>query len=520
MIRTRELAPVTGASAATMIWLALLGLVTTPYLLDRLGPSAYAVFALITIVVAYLSNLEFGFGHATTRFLARARARGDRTSEARIVGVSLLVFAGCGALAGVAVFAAASVLVESYADFPAGLEDDATGAMRLGALVLVLTFLSSFANATLQACGSFRILIGSRAAFGTLASASAVVTAALFDDVRAVVAAQVAVALGLCVVLLLGVGRVTGFRLRPSFHRSTFRMMGGFGIFALAAGLAYQAMIQGPPTVLAGEVPSAELAAFAVPALVLQQLALLVTSGSLGFMPFASAESVGERTRLAAVFRSHLRLTLAVMGPLAGFLIVFADPLLSAWVGSDFASQAAGPLRFLAAAALVLALSAPPADVARALGRPGWVFAFTLAGAAVAIGATVLLVDPHEATGAALGLLTGLSLATGPFLFIVARRLLGQAGIELITALAGPLAAALAVTGLFWLGSLAVPGLLGAAIFGIIGSVVYAPLTYRFVLDDVERATLRAGGAVTTNAFAGALAAVRPSRTQSAPPSA
>jgi O-antigen/teichoic acid export membrane protein len=169
MIRTRQLAPVTGASAATAIWLAVLGLITTPYLLDRLGPSAYAVFALITIVVAYLSNLEFGFGHATTRFLAQARASGDRVSEARIVGMSLLVFAVCGAVAGVLAFAAASPVVESYAHFPAGLQDDAADALRLGAVVLVLTFLSSFSSATLQACGSFRVLIGSRAAFGTLA---------------------------------------------------------------------------------------------------------------------------------------------------------------------------------------------------------------------------------------------------------------------------------------------------------------------------------------------------------------
>ena len=513
MIRTRQLAPVTGASAGTAIWLALLGLVTTPYLLDRLGPSAYAVFALITIVVAYLSNLEFGFGHATTRFLAQARAREDRVSEARIVGMSLLVFACCGTVAGVAAFATASLVVESYAHFPAGLQDDATDALRLGALVLVLTFLSSFSSATLQACASFRILIGSRAAFGTLASVSAVVAAALFDDVRAVVAAQVVVAACLCAVLFAAVARATGLRLRPSFHRSTFRMMAGFGVFTLAAGLAYQAMIQGPPTVLAGEAPSAELAAFAVPALVLQQLTLLVISGSIGFLPFASAESASEeRTRLAAVFRSHLRLTLAVMGPLAGFLIVFANPLLSAWIGSEFASQADGPLSFLAAAALVLALSTPPADVARALGRPGWVFIFTLAAAAGAIAATVLLVDAHGAAGAALGLLIGLTLATVPFLFIVADRLLGHPASELIAALAGPLVAVLAVTCLYWLGSLGTSGLLGAAISGVVASLLYAPVVYRFVLDELERATLRAGAAMTADAFARLFAAVRPGR--------
>ena len=82
----------TAGYAATTLWLAVLGLVTTPYLLHNLGSSAYAVFALISLIIAYLSNLEFGFGHGTIRFLARARAQGDQEAEAGIMGTGLLVF--------------------------------------------------------------------------------------------------------------------------------------------------------------------------------------------------------------------------------------------------------------------------------------------------------------------------------------------------------------------------------------------------------------------------------------------
>ena len=428
VVRTRQLAPVSGAASATAIWAAALGLLTTPYLLHTLGQSAYAVFALITIVTAYVSNLVFGFGAATTRFLARATARADRVSEARIVGNSMLIFAGSGAVGGVIAFAAAPFIVGSYAHFPAQLEGDATWALRVGALGVVLAFIVNFAGSTLRAYGRFRVLIGCRAVFGTLTSVTAVTAAALFANVVVVVAAGTAVTLGTCVVLLLAVARTPGLRLRPTFHWPTVRMMAGFSVLIFAGGLAYQAIIQGPPTVLAGEVPSAELAAFAVPAMVLQQLTLLIASASLGFMPFASAESARDsRTRLAAVFRSNLRLTLAVMGPIAGFLIVFADPLLSAWIGSEFASQAADPLRFLAAAALVLSLSGPPADVARGLGHPGWVFVFTLVAAGAAIGTAVLAVGTYGATGAALGLFAGPALAMIPFLLIVSRRLLGHA---------------------------------------------------------------------------------------------
>jgi O-antigen/teichoic acid export membrane protein len=68
-------------SAITNVWLSLLGLLTTSYLLRHLGSPAYGVFAMVGVVSVHLSNLEFGFGLATIRYLARARAARDEQSE-------------------------------------------------------------------------------------------------------------------------------------------------------------------------------------------------------------------------------------------------------------------------------------------------------------------------------------------------------------------------------------------------------------------------------------------------------
>lgn len=46
-------------------------LVLTPFLLSRLGPVAFGVYALATTVVAYLELFELGFGSATTKVIAQ-----------------------------------------------------------------------------------------------------------------------------------------------------------------------------------------------------------------------------------------------------------------------------------------------------------------------------------------------------------------------------------------------------------------------------------------------------------------
>jgi O-antigen/teichoic acid export membrane protein len=499
VVSTRQLAPIAAVSAATTIWLSVLGLLTTPFMLHTLGASAYAVFALITIITAYLSNLELGFGHTSLRFLARARAEGDADEETRIVATSLFIFTCAGALAAVTAFVGATTIVKSFAHFPRELEDDAVGAVRLAALLLVLTFLYSFAQVSLQALGRFRPLLWTRAIFGTLLAASAVGAAAVFDDVRAVLAAQVVISLFGCIVVFIALAGATTARLRPAFDRTTFRKMRGYGGLVLATGVAYQIMLQGPPTILAGDAPSAEVAAFAVPAVVLTQLTLLIAATSTGFLPFASAESAGDdHRRLSAVFRSHLRMTVTVLGPIVGFLVVFAGPLLTAWLGADFASQAADPLRFLALAGFVLAISAPPADVARGIGRPGWNLAYVIVAASLCIAAALAFVPDSGATGAALGLLIGLAIATPPFLCLVADRLLDLPPRRIGGAIAAPALAVLVACSLYWMGSLIISGLEGAAVMAVAVTPPYALAVFRFILDDAEQTTLRAGRETVT----------------------
>src|SRR5205807_2555109 len=99
----------------------------------------------------------------------------------------------------------------------------------------------------------------------------------------------------------------------PKFRvdRNTFQEMGRYGLFLFLGGLAYQWMINGPPTVLAAHVNSAELVFFTIPQMIFQRLIVLLSSASMGFFPFASAAVASDsRMALASMFRSNLSMTL------------------------------------------------------------------------------------------------------------------------------------------------------------------------------------------------------------------
>ena len=346
--------------------------------------------------------------------------------------------------------------------------------MRLGAVILLFTLLSTFAASALVGLGRLSVIVTMRAVNGTLVSAAAVTTVALGGGIDNVLLMQLIVAAFKLGVLVIAVAATQRGWIVPRIHRPTFAAMARFSGFIFVAGMAYQLMLQGPPTVLAGHAGTAELATYAVPAIVLQQLTLLASSASLGFMPLASAESADDdRTRLTAIFRSHMRLTMLVMGPVAAYLAVFAEPLLSTWIDADFAAQAADPLRFLAGAGLMVALSAPAADVARGLGRPGWVLVYTVSAGAVAILAGLVFVEPHGAAGVAGALCLSLTITTIPLVAFVARRLLTLESKLLAAALAPALLAAVSATVLYGLGGIIIDGFTGALVTGAMVTTGY-----------------------------------------------
>jgi O-antigen/teichoic acid export membrane protein len=478
-----------GASGVT-ISQALLGVITTPFLVHQLGAARYGIFAVITIVATYLSNLEIGFGQATLQFVARARAGGDADEERRVVNTGFAVFTTAGLTGTVIALLGSSFIADHFVHGDAR-GSEALDAIRIGVVTILGSLLSSFAMAALQGLGKFALPMHAKVIFGTLSSIGAVITVSVGGGLRAVLVVQLAVNIGQALMLLVGLARAMEGSLAPRVDGEAFRRMARYGVSVVLAGFAYQALIQGPPTILAGYATTDQVAAYAVPAIIMQQLVMLLASASYVFAPFASAQSIAaDRIRLAEIFLANVRVTLLLAAPIAAYLGFLGKPVLSTWISSSFAENAIGPLRFLSVAALALAISSPSADVLRGLGKPSWVAAYTIGASLLALGGSFLLVHDHGATGVAAALGIAAIVATLVLVVVVAEQSLGISAGKLARALAKPVAAVLVATGMFAIGAELSSGFGGAVATGAVGVSAYVLVVFRWVLDDRERRAL------------------------------
>jgi O-antigen/teichoic acid export membrane protein len=121
------------------------------------------------------------------------------------------------------------------------------------------------------------------------------------------------------------------------------------------------------------------------------------------FPHISSRYEAGELHGPQRVFRltvlSSLSLSLALGVP----LVLFGKPLLTLWMGPEFAKQAYGVLAVLAVAHIVLAINIVPHYTLLAFGHVRFVSTMNIAAGILSLGAAALFIQPFGLLGAALG---------------------------------------------------------------------------------------------------------------------
>src|SRR5512140_3867590 len=88
----------------------VIGLAISPYILHKLGPERYGIWALVFSLVEYLWFFDLGFNTSVTQFVAKYRARNEPDQINRVINTGLLYFCAVAL-----VFALATLLVAWFA---------------------------------------------------------------------------------------------------------------------------------------------------------------------------------------------------------------------------------------------------------------------------------------------------------------------------------------------------------------------------------------------------------------------
>jgi O-antigen/teichoic acid export membrane protein len=382
----------------------LVGVIATPYTIHHLGPDRFGLLSLAWIVVGYFALFDLGIGPATTKFVAELLGKGDSEKLPALVWTAVATQTGMGLAAGILLAVSSPMLVNHLLRIPSGLRPDA----RWVFLTLAASFPVSFATSSLA---------------GVLAASQR------FDLLNAVgipssvvyyVVPVGALALGLrlpAIVLFLVLSRLAGLvayafmcvRLYPAlahgctFARSLVRPMLGFGGWVTVSSAVAPILVYFDRFLIGALVSIAALGFYTPPFMISTKLVILPGSliGTL-FPAFSTSASRGDTRWINNALVRSLKYLVLSVGPAALLLVFFARPVLTLWVGAEFAAQGATALQILAIGVLVNSLAYVPSGLLQGVGRPDLTAKFHLVEIPLHVILAWLLVTRFGLVGAAL----------------------------------------------------------------------------------------------------------------------
>lgn len=372
--------------------LPILMLAATPFVLPRLGLEKYGIWMLANSIAATLSFFNVGLGDATVRYVSAYRSRGDHDAVLAVLRSTLVLYGLIGVALAVVLALGAGAIVEVLDVRPEARLATELALQVAGATLAVRTLELVFIS-VLRGIERYDLTAKVTIAEKVASVGLAVVIAWAGGGVVAIlIATLIVTAIGLIVHAAITNYALKGLSFWRRVNWSSLREILGFGVFSWLQGLG-GILFGHVDRVLVGALLGVRsLAFYTICTYLAMQVHLLTSAGFHFIFPALSrvAETKGKEA-LRDVYGDALRLSLATVAVLTGVLALLSKPILTAWLGGEFAAQAHVLLSLLALAYGFLTINVVPHNALLALGKVRFVAFVNLIGGGLTLAGILVL---------------------------------------------------------------------------------------------------------------------------------
>ena len=396
-----------------------------PILVGRLGVERFGLLTLAWQVVGYASLFDFGLGRALTQLVAERRHATDDESLASTVWSVLIGMAGVGVMGGLVAFAAAPWIVERALRISPSLSADALLAFRILALGVPVVVVTTGVRGILEAMERFDLVNAVRVPTGISTFLGPVLVLPFTQSLTAAVVVLVIARLGGLIVQAIMVRAVfPSMRSRPIFAPRALRPVAHFGAWMTVSNVLSPLMSSADRFFIGAMLSASVVAYYTAPyEMVTRIMSLVAVAVATSIFPAFARWQQGAEVR--TLFSHGLRLASVVLVPAMLGIALFASPILTLWLGADFAHRSATILRLLALGVIANGLAQVPFAYIQARGRADLTAKVHIAEVPAYLIMILYLIRARGIDGAAIAWTIRMA-ADMVLMFIVARRLMAS----------------------------------------------------------------------------------------------
>lgn len=479
-------------SSATQAWALLLSLISIRIVVHGLGEDAYGIFAIGSVLLGYVAFFDFGLTAAVVRSIAIHRIGGQPESVEEIVRTAFAILILLGLIGGALLALLTPFLVQAMLHIPVPLRGDASFVFYLASLAFACNMVLVIFAAIPQGLQRLDLLSIRNLTLTTLTAIGQIAVIELGGGLRWLAAVSFASNVAsLAVFAVLAPRLIPGVKFWPRISRGAFQELSSFGGKRFISQVGVQAVFLLDRIVVGAFLPIRAVTFYSVPLTITQKFLVFHGSITNAYFP-AAAELHGLRdaARMRRLYLTVLKLNAAIVLLLVSLVAGFARPILTAWLGSSFATGSTAILTVLALGYGLTAMVGVSGHLSDAAGHPGWTGSYVVVGSVLNLVISVLLVPRVGAIGAAYALLIQNGVGGLSFLVLIQWRILSLRVSAMLGQLVRPIAAAFVVTLFALLVGPHLRGILEVLIGLALGSALYVGLTWVLGVWDAREQQL------------------------------
>lgn len=366
---TQRLARHTLLNLLGMVLPLVVALLVIPSLLHQLGAARFGVLTLVWALASYFGLFDLGLGRALTQRIAVARERGELTQVGPVAMTTLALLGLLGLLAGLLLGGGAALIAGGTQGLPDAAE--AIAVLRVVALMMPAIVLTAGLRGILEACHAFGAVNAVRLPLGLWTFAGPWVVlhvwrGGLVDMAWLLLA-------GRLLAMLIHATQV--YRALPEARGRWCWQPALLPPLLVSGGWLTLSNVVSPLMgyvdrfLIGATLSAAAVAYYATPQEVVTRLWIVPGALTTVLLPTFAARSARGDGSDASLLDRAVHVLFLVLLPVTTALALFADELLTLWLGAAFAAQSAPLLQVFAVGILINCLAHLPLTWLQSVGE-------------------------------------------------------------------------------------------------------------------------------------------------------
>lgn len=333
----RQILKNVGSSWSALAVNVAMGIFLSPFILHRLGDTAFGVWVLIFSVTGYYGLFDLGIRSSIVRYVSKYTATGDREKLAQFINTALFTYTVVGVVSMV-LTALLSSSVQHVFKVPPEMHSQTRLLLLMVGASVSLGFPLGVFGGMLEGLQRFYIL--NWTSIGATLIRASLIVYFLSRGYGLLTVALITISLPMVSSILRG---IIVFRLCPvplglkHVDRASFRQMANYGGTTFLVMVAARLRFRTDELVLGTMMSTVAVTWFNIGARIVDYAQEFVTSLSQVFVPMASqSEALGNLDRVRKIYVAGNRACAFLILPIAATLIILGKHIIRIWMGARY----------------------------------------------------------------------------------------------------------------------------------------------------------------------------------------